>query len=171
MTLTEIDQLTKRFADAHSHLSGLVGELNAAIEQLKRDAAPALKKAVIVAAERQDHLETAIDGNRDLFANPKTLVFHGIKVGLRKQKGGLEWDKDETVVARLKKLFGEDDAEKYLNIKETPDRAALQKLTVCDLGKIGVQLIADSDEVFIKGADSDIDKIVTALLKAASEPE
>lgn len=168
MHLTDLDLLTKKYADAHTQLSDLVGALNDTIERLKRDAAPALKKAVALAVERKANLTQAIDGNRALFEKPRTHLLHGIKVGLQKQRGGLAWGDDAKVVERIERLF-KDNAPNYLHIKKTPDRQTLNGLPVCQLRQLGIELLADQDAVLIKPTASDIDKLVDALLKDAAQ--
>lgn len=167
-SLLDIEQQTKKFADAHTILVDIVRELNAQLELIKRQHLTAIKHAVAAAAERQDHLKTLIDGAPELFTKPRTFIFHGVKVGLTKERGGIVFDDPARVVERIKKIYGPD-AASYLHVKETPDRAALDRLTVCELKKLGCEIVADSDKVVIKPTDSDVDKIVTALLADAAE--
>jgi hypothetical protein len=92
-----------------------------------------------------------------------------LKVGLAKERGGITFDKDQTdkVIARIKAIYGAD-AQNYLHIKETPDRQTLNKLTVCELKKLGCEVVADNDKVVIKESVTDLDKYITALLAAAT---
>lgn len=169
MTLAEIEILTRKYADAHGALSACVGALNAEIENLKRARLPELKRLVGLAAQRKAVLSDAISYEPGLFEKPRTHVFHGVKVGLAKERGGIEFEDAASVVKRTKAMFGAE-AAAYLHIEERPDKVALGKLTVAELKKLGCEVRADSDAVVIKPTDSAVEKIVAALLKDA-EPE
>ncbi len=165
---TEIEPAAQKFAAANQELTELVGELNDKIEALKRAWLPGIKKAVSKAAERHAELKTLIEANPGLFDKPRTVVLHGIKLGLQKGKGGIEFDDADMVIVRVQKLFG-DQANAYLNYKVTPNKYALAQLPVNDLKKLGCTVRDTGDEVVIKPVDGDVDKIVRALLKDATE--
>ena len=82
--LTDIEKRTKAFADARADVTGIVTVLNDGIDALKRDNMPALKRCIAKVAERHDNLRALIDANPQLFTKPKTVVFHGVKVGFAK---------------------------------------------------------------------------------------
>lgn len=80
-SLTQIEARAKLYADARERLSGIVAGLNAGIEALKRAAIPDIKRAIASAATHHDHLRTMIEDAPDLFVKPRSVVFHGIKLG------------------------------------------------------------------------------------------
>ncbi len=49
-------------------------------------------------------------------------------------------------------------------MKETLDRAALRKLTARDLAAIGVKIVEVNDEIVVRAAGDDLDKLVDALM-------
>ena len=59
--------------------------------------------------------------------------------------------------------------EGLIRVKETPIKNALVEMAAVDLKKLGVSVENDTDEVFIKATDSEIDKIVDGILKAETE--
>lgn len=168
-TLLEIEKATKDFASARYELSLLVTTLNDDVAKLKKEFLPSIKKAVAKTAERQCELKNLIDHAHDLFEKPRTVIFHGIKVGLQKGRGEIDWDDDQKVVELIRKHFREDQADALIITKEKPSASALRDLTVAELKKIGCTVEETDDEVVIKPADSDVDKVVNALLKDAME--
>lgn len=164
MTITDIEAKTKAYAQAHRDLLKEVRRLSDALERLKREAMHGIRLAIDDDYRAKRAVECAILEHQDLFVAPRTYVFDGIKVGMQKARGGLSWDDPDQVVARIYKLFGDEQAGKYLHIEQAPDKDALAKLTVGELRKLGVEVVADSDRPVIKPAKSDVEKLVQALL-------
>jgi phage host-nuclease inhibitor protein Gam len=168
--LTDIEKRAKAFADARAEVTGIVTVLNDGIDALKRDNLPALKRCIAKVAERHDNLRALIDANPQLFVKPKTVVFHGVKIGFAKGKGGIKFDDAEQVVKLIKKHLPEQ-ADVLIITKETPAKDALAQLSAADLKKIGCTVVNTGEQVVIKPADSDVDKLVDTLIKGATETE
>jgi hypothetical protein len=167
-TLFDIETSTKKFSDARTNLGDLVQSLNDGIELMKRDYMTKIKKAVVVAAEKKADLHALISESQDLFVKPRTVIFHGIKVGMAKGKGSIEWE-DESVVVKLIKKHFPDEVDKLIKTTEKPIKKNMADLSASDLKKIGVQVEECGDIVYIKATDSEVDKIVNALLKDSEE--
>ena len=168
--LTDIEKRAKAFADARLETAGIVTVLNTAIEELKRYNLPALKRSIAKVAERHENLKAIIDANPQFFVRPKTLVFHGVKLGFAKGKGGIQFDDSEQVVKLIRKHLPEQ-ADVLIITKETPAKDALAQLTAAELKKIGCTVVNTGEQVVIKPADSAVDKLVDALIKGATETE
>ena len=164
MNLSEIELLAKHLADARLNLKECMDELETAIADMKKEFMPAIRKALDRATTRHKMLHAAIDEAPELFVKPKTVIFHGIRLGYMKAKGDIGWDDEAQVVKLIHKHFP-DDAETLLKVTEKVIKAALAQLSVADLKKIGVTVVETGDEVFIKPTDSEIDKLINALLK------
>lgn len=169
-TLAEIESLTKKFAEAHTDLSKVVTDLNEALAAIKLAHLAAIKHHVKKTAHHHANLKAAVDESRDLFIKPRTVLFHGIKVGLQKGKGGIIFDDAAKVVALIKRHFPEQ-TELLIHTKEKPDKEALEQLAVADLKRLGCEIADAGDQIVIKPTDSEVDKIVTALLKDATADE
>lgn len=165
---TDIEPAAKKFADAHQELSDLVTEANYKIEAIKRAALPNIKRAVSKAANAHGDLKALIEQHSALFDSPRTVVLHGIKLGLQKGKGGIEMDDVDATIVRIQKLYG-DQANAYLSYEVSVNKKALAQLPVADLKKLGCTVRDTGDEVVIKPVDGDVDKIVRALMKDATE--
>ncbi len=169
-TLSEIEKLAKEFSEARGILRDRVDVLNMGIDALKKRYIPGIRSAVEKAKEKQAVLSDAIEGNRELFVKPRTLTIFGIKFGIEKQKGKLEWEDKGIVVKLIKKLFP-DSWETYVKVKEDPMKKTLATLPSADLKKLGIQVTETGDAVVIKPADSEVDKLVDALLNEKKEIE
>jgi hypothetical protein len=95
---------------------------------------------------------------------PRTVVFYGIKVGMQKQKGKIEWEDDEVVVARLERFYP-DTWKDFVQEIYKPLKSQLETLSAGDLKKLGVTVVEADDKVIIKPTDSEVDKLVEALLR------
>ncbi|MBI2882870.1 MAG: hypothetical protein HYY11_03020 [Candidatus Methylomirabilis oxyfera] len=166
MTISEIERLTKAYAEARAVLSERVGRLEAALQHSKRQALPGVKAALAKAAEADSRLRAAIESAPALFERPRTLILHGIKVGIVKAKGKLVWDDPDQVVALIRKHCP-DQADVLIVVRETPSKPALAQLTAAELKRVGVRVIETGDEVLVQPTDSEVDKLVGALLREA----
>jgi len=163
-TLGEIERMTQEFSAEREKLSERIRSLEDEINTLKRKRLPLIKASVKTVMEKQDVLKAALEVSKGLFVKPKTMVFHGVKIGFQKAKGKITWPDDETVVKLIKKHLPEQ-AELLIKVTEKPIKDALSNLSAADLKKIGVTVEETSDQVVIKSTDGEIDKFVDALLK------
>lgn len=170
MTLTDLQPLTKACADVRGQLAAIVTELNSTIEAAKRKKMAVIRELVSRYADRESALRAVIEKNPQLFITPRTVVFHGIKIGLQKGKGGIEFDDPDKVLTRIRAEYG-DDAIGLIHVVETPDKKMLADLPADELKKLGCTVVNTGDEVIIRPTDTNVDKLVTALLKSATETE
>jgi len=169
-TLTDIEKLTKDFADARGRLVNTVSTLQDKIETLKRQYMPGIKLQVSIALEKKSVLSAAVEASPALFVKPRTVIMHGVKVGLEKGKGKIEWEDDAMVVRLIEKHFP-DQAEVLIQTKKKPLKKAIANLSVAELKRIGVVVQETDDTVVIRPVDSDVDKLVNALLKDDEDAE
>lgn len=163
-TMEKIEGLTKEFAEARSALIAEVSALEIEIRQAKLRRLTAIKERVSDAANAHTALDLAIQESPGLFKKPKSRLLHGIRVGFQKAKGKVEYKDAAFVVALIKKHFTKKKAATLINTTEKPIKDALSKLSGDELKKLGVRLGDDDDKAFIKPADSEIDKMVDALI-------
>ncbi len=168
MDMQEIEKLTKHYATAQQDLRDRVIALEDAINKLKKKELPGIRRSAVEASERQVDLRGAIAANPDLFTRPRSFTIFGIKVGFQKAKGMLSWADDTVLVKAIKKMFP-DDWESKIKVTEKPLKEPLAQLPAADLKKLGITVTNDTDEVLIKSTESDIDKLVAALLKAEDD--
>lgn len=169
-TLQDIEARAKQYADARGRLADQVGDLNGAIAALKRQHLPMIKRTLARVAEHQAELKALIDGAPSLFTKPRTRVLHGVKLGFAKGKGAIQFDDGEKVCALILKHLP-DQADVLFTVRRKPVVAAIAQLAAADIKRIGCRVIDSGDQVVIKPVDSDVDKLVDALLDKVTEAE
>ncbi|MBV6478691.1 MAG: hypothetical protein HGGPFJEG_01448 [Ignavibacteria bacterium] len=169
-TLGEIDLLTKDYSDSYNKLSNKVQDLELELETVKRKHMRYIKDFANEALEKKSKLTAAIDESKNLFEKPKSIVLHGMKVGLQKGKGKITIPDEEKTILLIKKNLAEQ-ADLLIKTEEKIVKPALENLSAGDLKKVGLNLIESTDYVIIKPTGSDVDKIVNALLKEDTKDE
>lgn len=170
MTLGEIEKLTRDYAGAREQLADRVRELEDEVEKTRRSHLPGIKKALERATEKHSELYAAIESAPELFRQPRTLMIANIKIGYQKQKGEIVWQDDSRLAGLVRKHFP-DQFDVLVKTVERPLKSALAQLPASDLRRLGVAVIDAGDQVVIRAADSEIDKLVSALLKEARAEE
>lgn len=168
VTLNQIDTKARAYSDARDRLRELCAALEDGMKALRQEHLPGIRRALNRAAEAEAALHALVEQAPELFAKPKTVVLHGVRVGYMKGKGKIEWESDEQVVKLIRKHFPEL-ADVLIVTTEKPSKDGLVALAVADLKKLGATVTDAGDQVYIKPADSALDKMVDALLKAATE--
>ncbi|MDF0377666.1 host-nuclease inhibitor Gam family protein [Methylophilus sp. YYY-1] len=159
-----IESAAKDYSKERSVLAELVTTLDNEILRLQRKAIPAIKKAVSSTKDAEAKLEALLVNNANLFKKPRTWTIHGIKFGFAKQKGKIVVSDEENTITLIRKHLASK-ADVLIVKHETVSKEALANITVEELKKIGCKVVADTDAVTIKATDSNVDKLVTALLK------
>lgn len=167
-TLTEIEQLTRAYADARGVLAERVAALQEEIEAARRRRLRGIKEAVARAADARGALHAAVEGAPELFERPRSVTIAGIKVGWQKGRGEITWDDADRVVALIRRHLP-DQADALIRVVTSPIKSALAQLAAPDLRRIGVSVVETGDQVLIKPVDGEIDKLVDALLREAAE--
>ena len=170
MTLSDIEQQARAYADARAELSERVQALQDEIEAAKRRKLRGIKSAVARAAAAHDELHAAVADSPDLFAKPRTKVLCGIRIGFAKQKGRLIIEDSAKTIQLIRRHFP-DQEERLIKITETAAKKALETMTGAELKRINVSVEDAGDKVVIKPTDSEVDKLVAALLAEAEQIE
>lgn len=163
-TLDDIRAAAKSYADAREILTLRVGNLNKEVESAKRRLLPGIRNAVRLAQDAKAVVEGLVAQAQGLFVRPRTQVCHGIKLGLLKKKDRLVWDNDEALVKAIRRYLP-DQADVLVRTVEAPVRDALSELSISELKRLGVRVHQGGDGVVVRPVDSDVDKLVAALLK------
>jgi hypothetical protein len=166
-TLANIEVLVKDFSDARAKVSERVHSYEAELAELKKKHLRGIKLAVGSAADKENALKAAIEVSPTLFESPRTFTMHGVRFGLQKQQGSLEYDDEDKVIVLIKKFFPEKEA-LLIKPEEKLLKKSLATLSAAELKKLGVEIKGSGDAPFIKSTDSEIDKMVDALLEDAA---
>jgi hypothetical protein len=163
-TMAEIERLTQGYAAARIELQEGVAALHEDLDKVKARYMGLIRKQVETVREHEAELKQAIEAAPDLFTKPKSRTFAGIKVGYGKQPGRLECPEDATLITAIRKLFP-DQVSTLVKVTEKPVKTALSNLLGKDLKRLGISVIDATDAVIVKPQDSDIDKLVAALIE------
>lgn len=169
--LIEIEKAAEYYANARDELARIVQIMQDQIQKVQAEHTPRIRQLVRIAARNHSQLHAAIEAHPELFQRPKTRVLHGLRVGYAKQRGKVEIDDEEAVIARIRKQLPEEQAELLIRVRETVDKNAVCDLAVVDLKRLGIRVTADGDVVVIKSVDGEVEKLVAALLKDAEQVE
>ncbi len=170
-TMQEIQIQTEEYAEARKVLEARVKKLQGLKDRLDKRYMPGITRALLVLVQAKDELKNLISGARALFEKPKTQIFAGVKVGFKKGKGKLTWDDDAKLIAKIRKTYGDDKAESLIRVEEYPSKEALELLPADELKKLGVTVQEAGDLPYIKDTESEIEKIIKALMKSEEEEQ
>ncbi|MCU7877253.1 MAG: hypothetical protein KZQ84_10720 [Candidatus Thiodiazotropha sp. (ex Lucinoma borealis)] len=166
-------QNIERKAKAHANARDLLNERLLVVEDEKRllirQHLRGLRAAAAKVAQTHNELHAEIDASQEDFKKPRTRVFEGIQVGLRKSSGLLEFTPKTTIPAIKRHLPDQQDV--LIKTEEKVVSKAINNLSASDLKKIGVKVIPGKDQVVIKPTDSEINKLIDAWVSDLSEYE
>lgn len=168
--MESIEARSRALAEARETLSEIVTQLNAGLEAMKRQHMKQLKAAMTKVADRHDQLKVLIAAHPELFNKPRTRIFSGMKVGLQKGKGSLDWQDDAAVCKAIKKLLP-DQQDLLIKTVEKPVKDALLQLPAATVKRLGIDVQEAGDQIVIKPVDGDVDKLVKALIEGATQDD
>ncbi len=163
-TMQDIEKQTREFAAAKRQLDDIMAEINTEVEGLKKKYLPRIRTVMNQVTARHGDLYREIAENPGLFTKPRTQVFDGVRVGYTKGKGALQIEDPELTIKLIKKHLAEQ-ADILIRTFEEPAKAAIKKLDEAQQKKIGVAIEGKEDRVVIEETDSQINKILSSLLK------
>ena len=155
-----IELRARFFAKVRGLLADASRDAERELQAVRDKHAKKLRGLLGSAAEAKSVLLAAIENSRDLFDKPRTRVVDGIRFGLRKKTGKVEIADERRTIKRIRELLPEEQAELLIRIREEVDRNAVKDLVGGDLKRLGIQIVADSDEPVIKPVDPDVDKLI-----------
>lgn len=169
MSMLTIESKTKKYSEIHSSLSHKITEMERQISDIRKVFMTDITADIKKLKTAGDALYEIIGQNKNLFNNPKTVIFHNIRVGIMKGKGKKEFDNDVTIKLIKKHLPLQQDT--LIKIEEKVISKALEQLSASDLKKIAVEITDSQDEVMIKPVDSEIQKIINNILNESNNKE
>ncbi len=167
-TLKDIEALTQKFAAAHEALAGAIQAHEDEKRALARKNVARIKRLLETTKERKSELAQTIRYSAELFIKPRSVMFHGVRVGMRKGEDLVEYD-DDQVLKLIRKHLDEDEFDRLVKTTYKPVNDALGALPESTRKKLGINVTPGEDEVVIKPTAGEVEKLVAALLK--EEPE
>lgn len=172
ITLTQIRTAALALANAHresvTRASVLEAELSTAITPIYERHRAGIDAAMEEEATAKTSLQALIDAAPQLFRRPRSLTVDAVKCGYRKAEDVLDWDDEATVITRIRALPElEAMAQVLIRTEEALNVGALAELTADQRRMIGVRRIDGVDLSFISFCDTDVDRIMKAVLADA----
>lgn len=163
--LDSMIQAAKVLSESRICLADAMGKLDTAVQALRDEAMPEIRNLINAAAADWAALDREVRANPAEFVKPRTVTAHGIKFGWEKGRGATEIPDPAKTVMLIKKHFPEQ-AKTLIDVTETPAKNAIALLAVADLKRIACLVRDASDQVLIRPANGDLDRLVRALVKA-----
>ena len=116
------------------------------------------------------HLKQAIEASPQLFERPRTHSWHGVRVGLVKQKGQVIAADEARTIALIERHYPEQ-APSAVKTTKRLVKEALREWTSVMLKRCGLAIGAATDKVLIRPVDSQLDKEVKRWLEAPTKQE
>jgi hypothetical protein len=170
-TMEQIEVACREYAEANDNLNEIKSQLETEVEAIKVKYYRKVKSAIDHVVSKHSDLSELVSESRDLFVNPKTVIFHGVKTGYIKGNDVLEIKKNKVTVDAIKDAFDETTQKTLIKVTETPIKDAIKQLETEDLKRIKCKLIPGKDEVHISTVDTEVDKLIDSLTKQALEIE
>lgn len=168
ITIKELQLGAESYAKNARALREMQDILDEEISNIKSKYMPEIVELARTTAESKKALEDMVQAAPELFEKPKTQNYQGVKFGYQKQKGKIEILNSDTTIKILKRDFPEL-ADTVIKTSETLIKDALNNQSAEILKKIGVTISADTDAVFVKITDTDIEKLINAILKESAK--
>ena len=167
-TIADIEIHARKASEARAELRELVSQIEEETRSLRRIYQKKLMRLTEAAASTEAALLDSVTSAPDLFTRPRSVIFHGIKCGYQKGRGELVIGDPDKVISLIQKNFPEQ-MDTLVKVTMAPVKSALAQLPVNDLKKIGVTVLETGDYAYIKPMDSEVDKLVDALLESFRE--
>ncbi|MGQ0530114.1 MAG: hypothetical protein ACT4PG_09920 [Panacagrimonas sp.] len=165
-TLGDIESRSKNYRSARDLLGDRVRQLQDQMDAARRAAEPLIRSALQAAKAAEAELVSGIAASPALFKRPKTLVFHGVRVGFLKGKGRVVMADEAKTISLIRKHFDPDQADLLIRVRESVAKAALGEIATADLKRIGVEITDAGEQVLVQPVDSELDRMLAVLLKA-----
>lgn len=146
----------------------LAEQIQAAVAPIRARLLPALKRQAAVVARRKGEVLALGEQAEEIFVKPRTMVFHGTKVGFVKSPGKLETDDVEFVVAQIRKHFP-DQFDELVRSEHALNKDALKRMPAKDLAKLGCSIEGAGDQFVCTRVGGEIEKLVDNMLSTLVE--
>ena len=168
--LTILEATARRYADARGVLSARMDTLRRTVDDVQRAMLPQIREAEKAVVNARSALKEHVEANPAAFVRPRTRTLAGIKVGLKRGAGKVEFDSTEALVARIRAMMPSH-FDTLVKTTHAVRRPALMALDAEARKGLGVQIVGAGDQVVIVAQDDALDKVVRALLDDAARIE
>ena len=173
-SLSDLEARCREYDAACNELEQLIATLNEDLAAAKAKHLAGIKRQAKVVARCESELTQAVEAAPTLFVKPRTMIFHGTKIGFTTAAGAVAFDDEEWVIEAIKRRLPKQ-VEQLVRTKESLIKDALKRLPAADLAGIGCRIDGAGDLVVVKRADGEVeklvDKMISRLVEAMVNPE
>jgi len=162
--LERIEKATNKYANGRDMLAHAVNDMQIELLAVQNKHLKEIKLWARKTKTAEATLEALVKDNPDLFTRPKTLIISGIKVGYKKDKDQRSAKNIDKTIKLIRKHMP-DQEEVLIKVEESLIKNAIGNLDAEQLKLLGIKFIPGKDQIIIKPTDSEVDKLVAALLK------
>lgn len=160
--LRKIETHTNLYASKRDQLREIAGKCKTEMDAIRDRYRAEIRAAASDAATAFESLSDLIDQHRYLFKKPRSRLFSGVRVGLKKRPGRIDFQDADRVIELIRSKLPEK-ADALIRKKEEVARDALKLLPPAELAAIGAQLVDTGDEIVIDHPADEIDRLIEAL--------
>jgi len=153
----------------NDELAALANELGERITAAKRELMPKIRRALDKLNVSSAELLAEVMASRHLFQEPKTQVFHGVKLGWPKARGGLEIPDAARTIERAEKLLTASQFKMVVKTTHELRKKPLGTLDVDTLKKLGVNIRNAGEYALVSISDGEVAEMVRGMLREEGE--
>jgi hypothetical protein len=164
MELEGIEHHTKHYADCDAELSRLLAECRGRMDAIADEYRPRLLAASYEASHAHKTLLSAISDNRGLFESPRTRLFSGIEVGLRKGLSSTEFlRKDGDIIAAIERDYPHL-LHTLVKVEKSLKKVPCGELSEAMRSALGIQVRPGVDGIVIARPKDGLNKLVDSMM-------
>lgn len=162
MNLGQIEKLTLALAESSAELDARMADYERELQSVNERHIKILKRVVSAVARDEAALHEAIEAAPQLFVKPRTLTLHGFKIGYTVSEGRLVVDDQALVMRLIEKHFAEQ-ADALIRTTKEVNKEAVKMLEPEDIARLRCRIEDAGDQVIIKRAAGDFEKLLAKL--------
>lgn len=164
-----MEERAKLLATQRSILADDLASANAELAALMEKWAESLKISAAAVDESERTLIGYVEMAPQLFVKPQSVEIDGVRYGMRKGKGRLEYADEKKLIDRIEKQLTRGQRGPVLKITKKVLKGPLAKLSADILKRLGVNVKAAGNEAFVSYPKSKLQKQVDWWLKPAAD--
>lgn len=160
-----MEERAQLLAVQRKQMADLLGQANAELQALTEKWNGKLKQAAEAVDQSEETLLGYVGMAPFLFVRPQSIEIDGVRFGLRKGKGRIEYGDERKLIARIEKQLTRGQRGPLLKITKKVLKKQLERLSAEVLKRLGVNVTAAGTEAFIAYPKSDLEKRIEWWLK------
>lgn len=163
VTLEDLAADADKLAGRRFEFLSAAADMEGEISEIRRKHMPRLRKLALAVKALTDALLAQVATAPALFVKPKSRRVQDLQYGWRKARGKIEFDDEQKVIARIRKLRP-DLADTAIVVKETVDKDVIDGLPADELKRLGISITDAGDKPFVKSKSDDLDELLALAL-------